>query len=1113
MKNITFISASAGSGKTYNLTKILTEWIKKNKCKGNEVLLTTFTKKAATEIKERVQSALLHEKLFDASNELQESYIGTIHSVGHKFISKYWYLLGISPELKEVSKTESNVFFANAIASIPTPEELAELTQLNYDFSFKKRKGNTTIDNHDKWKEDVLDIIKRSLTNNIDLDKDSRSLELSKSKINEIFPGKYEASEIKEVIDDVVTFTHNNPKGLKSKGYKETREEWDGIQSSFDSSIVNFSYLLKIINSTYSLKGISKNEEYWELLQDVLSKEITQFKLFNSSLIRYTELIFEIAKRSVVEYQNFKKENGLVDFTDMEIYFLSLLDKDIVREEIKRTIKLVMVDEFQDSNPIQLSIFIKLSEIVEKSYWVGDPKQAIYGFRGTDPVLIERVINEFTKTNDNSLDIMLLKMSWRSLPPIVELTNNIFSRRLLNQSTDVHFTNKDKLIGDNESSEFIEWKNNVKINPLSASETISLIPAKSEINDKEIENIHYWNFTKLNKKDKVIGVNKTEYNSLLSSKVAELIGEHKVTPSDICILVRSNDNVKDIAEEIKNKGIEVNASVDGLKDTVEFRIIKDIVSLFIDNKNALSISELEFLIGEENDIVKIIEDRLSFMLPILDKQSNEDFNYYEALKGWLKNSEILSLIIEIRKQSYNLSVSNTIIKIANQFNLFGKLMGYPNSSVRQSNIDRIIEISKEYEDYSLKLGLGSSLSGLFNYIDSDNELDNQSISTSKNAVNIMTYWKSKGLEWKYVILSDLNNNSLNDDKIIERQFFTTREVYTQGIDLITPLKHRQIEFSFWPFGSKKTLLDSAKAMVVNSPEYSTISLNSHNESSRLMYVGITRASDNLIFASNSLKDIHWLEDTIVDWEFATEYSNLSLDSTYNSVVDLFGTGINVRYQKIELGSFEYNISSSENSNNSYLNKTVPQVQNKNYKLSPSKAESLGSVKVELTETLHDKLKANNKDATEMGNALHQSLYLKDKSYFEENLSLNKVFDRFEIDENQFVENTIKFNIFLDETYKPIRQYPEYHLEQMIGKQLAKGEADLVLETDDSLILIDYKSYPGYDDVTDISSEFFAGKYSGQLTLYKQMLEAKFNKPVVKQLIYYVVLGKVVELNR
>jgi hypothetical protein len=59
-----------------------------------------------------------------------------------------------------------------------------------------------------------------------------------------------------------------------------------------------------------------------------------------------------------------------------------------VANEIKDTYKLVFVDEFQDSNPVQLKIFDKLSELVEKSIWVGDPKQAIYGFRGSDAQLI-----------------------------------------------------------------------------------------------------------------------------------------------------------------------------------------------------------------------------------------------------------------------------------------------------------------------------------------------------------------------------------------------------------------------------------------------------------------------------------------------------------------------------------------------------------------------------------------------------------------------------------------------------------------------------------------------------------------------------------------------------
>ena len=89
MKNITFINAGAGSGKTHRLTEILADWIIR---KGNEadgILLTTFTKKAAAEIRERSQEKLLDERRFKDVTKLQNAYMGTVHSIGYKFIKKY----------------------------------------------------------------------------------------------------------------------------------------------------------------------------------------------------------------------------------------------------------------------------------------------------------------------------------------------------------------------------------------------------------------------------------------------------------------------------------------------------------------------------------------------------------------------------------------------------------------------------------------------------------------------------------------------------------------------------------------------------------------------------------------------------------------------------------------------------------------------------------------------------------------------------------------------------------------------------------------------------------------------------------------------------------------
>ena len=92
MKNITFIYAGAGSGKTHKLTDLLFEKINNKEITASEVVLTTFTKKAANEIKERAQAKLLTENSFEAANSLNQAYIGTVHSVGYQFIKKYWYM-------------------------------------------------------------------------------------------------------------------------------------------------------------------------------------------------------------------------------------------------------------------------------------------------------------------------------------------------------------------------------------------------------------------------------------------------------------------------------------------------------------------------------------------------------------------------------------------------------------------------------------------------------------------------------------------------------------------------------------------------------------------------------------------------------------------------------------------------------------------------------------------------------------------------------------------------------------------------------------------------------------------------------------------------------------
>ena len=128
MKNVKYISASAGSGKTYSLTKALTEAIQQGKVEPEKVILTTFTKAAASEFKEKAKAMLYEHGLVTEADRLDQALIGTIHSVAEALILKYWYVLGLSPKISPIAE-EDKAFFKEQSLVNPLKEE--ELDFLN----------------------------------------------------------------------------------------------------------------------------------------------------------------------------------------------------------------------------------------------------------------------------------------------------------------------------------------------------------------------------------------------------------------------------------------------------------------------------------------------------------------------------------------------------------------------------------------------------------------------------------------------------------------------------------------------------------------------------------------------------------------------------------------------------------------------------------------------------------------------------------------------------------------------------------------------------------------------------------------------------------------------
>ena len=110
---------------------------------------------------------------------------------------------------------------------------------------------------------------------------------------------------------------------------------------------------------------------------------------FHADVRRYLDLVFNLAADVLDAYAQAKKALGSVDFSDQEVLLLrALRTSPTVREALASELARVMVDELQDTSPLQLALFVEWAKLAKRSVWVGGAKQAIYGFSGTDAMSI-----------------------------------------------------------------------------------------------------------------------------------------------------------------------------------------------------------------------------------------------------------------------------------------------------------------------------------------------------------------------------------------------------------------------------------------------------------------------------------------------------------------------------------------------------------------------------------------------------------------------------------------------------------------------------------------------------------------------------------------------------
>lgn len=1047
MKNVTYINASAGSGKTYTLTHKLAELIKSGLVRPEQVIMTTFTVKAANEMKEEAKKVLYENGLFEAATQLDQAMIGTIHSVANSLIKKYWFFLGLSPDMGVMAEEDTQFYISQSLSELPTHEELNQLhafcESVGIQYGYFSGKNGL---NYDFWKSDIEKVI--ALTTNYEIesyDKSVReSLDFVHGFVHPSIKLDYSPETLLAILDEHVSFAGTQRESKKKQDVlTEVRRLKRGVNAP---TISWYKRLSSVLNSwtKCGARGTQMREELAELWHSELVYKEQE---------RYILLLFQLAERWKERFRTFKKERNLLDYNDMEKYLRDLLANKELAEEIRMGYRYLFVDEYQDCSPIQVKIFDRLSELMEHSYWVGDYKQAIYGFRGSDITLTKAVVDRIA-TGENGCDTETLDTSYRSLPGIVEVCNETFKR-----------TFKGVL------------------------DEGSIVLKTHRTNDEKIRSVRLWDM----EDPESVGI---------ADHIAYLL-KQGVKPSDIAVLARTNAPLDALAGILTGTyGIPANRQEVRVSEIKCTPLVLALLALVESEKDSLAKAQIAVLTEEGYGTNKIIEEKL-----LVD--ANEEIKE----SSYLNDVPLVRRLLELRPMLKQQSVGALIETMVIELDLYNEIkkIGQVDESV--SCLDTIVQSGYAYEQHCLQMSLPATVKGFVDYLAVMDPVGKG----NANGIQLHTYHSSKGLEWKYVILTQLYEKKNDPKKCVKQDIYGIHFSYSEQPSASTPYPVVFIRVIPFIYGAGNTNVPAdIQQQIEESSLYKEVIKDSLAEANRLLYVGMTRPRDVLIVALEPhKKDVHtlqWLEDVGLDC--------VRPDAQH----DIFGVGCRFEDDTMTQDQFD-SLSGyrylAENEN--MKTRRIPYHQepcDEGVKyLSPSKLHVKGMVDAsyQICEHMHQGTLVG-KTMADVGNCIHQIFcgieqHIDSESYYTnliESYGLKTYLTDYAAIRKAW---EMLVNWLTEQFGAAINIYHERPFTLLKDGNVYSGSIDLVWQTSDGDILIDFKTCPlGQKYILDSDSDHYAGWYAGQLDAYTDALEEAGEK-VLKRFIYYPVSGMMCEIGR